>query len=86
MSQTKLRIVVPVEVGSEDVDKSLREILTDFLEHKAVVDSGKPVIKNPLDPATPGQKSVLEKHNIVFDSGITKAEASRLIKKSMEGD
>ena len=83
MSQIRLNIVV--EKGA-DTSKTLDEVIRSFLMDRAIVDSGKPVIKNPLDPATPGQKSVLEKHNIPFDSGITKAEASRLIKKSMEGD
>ena len=85
MSQSRLRIVVPVDVECGDVDKTLREILSEFLENKAVIESGHPKIKNPGDPATPGQIAVMKKHNILFDKNITKKEASDLISKSMEG-
>ena len=70
---------------NDDPKKCVDEITIEvyrFLEKKDVFES--PVIKNPDAPATPAQLEVLRKHKIGFAEGITKSEASRLIKSSME--
>ena len=82
MSQIKLSIEVEKGV---DLNVTLEDVIHGFLMDKAVVDSRKDKIKEPNDPATPAQIGVLDKHKIPYDVGITKAEASRLIKESMEG-
>ena len=45
-----------------------------------------PVIKNPAEPATEAQIGVMRKFHIPFDEGISKGEASELIRKSKEGN
>ena len=47
--------------------------------------SNVPVIKNPAEPATEAQIGVMRKFHIPFDEGISKGEASELIRKSKEG-
>lgn len=83
MSQIKL--IVMLEKG-DDLSRSLEDVIKSFLMDKAVSETDHPKIKNPDDPATPGQLAVLNKHKISFLSGISKSEASELIKKSMEGN
>ena len=48
--------------------------------------SNVPVIKNPAEPATEAQIGVMRKFHIPFDEGISKGEASELIRKSKEGN
>lgn len=45
-----------------------------------------PVIKNPGEPATPAQIDVMHKFHIPFSEGVSKGEASELIRKSKEGN
>lgn len=84
MVQAKLVFEIGKDDDADNVIESVTVEIRKFLENKAISKSSNPKIKNPNDPATEGQLSVLRKHKIPYSEGITKAEASEIIKKSME--
>jgi len=81
------KVYVELDTSNTEDKKRLMDLIDNFVpsQGQQKLDSESiPSIRDPDAPATPNQKNTLRKFKIVFDDDITKKEASRLIKESME--
>ena len=74
MEQKRLKIMIPVEIEGDDLDKSLRSILLELAGDKDFYGG-----HNGFTPATSKQCALMDKHRIPYDSGTSKDDATRLI-------
>ena len=71
--------MIPVDVDTGCLDKTIREILLELAGGKTGSDDVVGGDHNGFTPATSKQCALMDKHRIPYDSGTSKEDATRLI-------